>query len=378
MISFSVTHTSDKSNARRGVLLTPHGEVQTPAFIPVATQATIKALPTFLLEETTTQMIIANTYHLHLRPGETIIQNHGGIHSFMGWDHPIMTDSGGFQVFSLGFGKDFHSQKMTSQPSYDQVREGAQPKLLTIGEDGVTFTSYIDGKELFLGPQESITIQEQIGADIMFAFDECPPPFANHAYVKTSLQKTHRWAQRSLDARTGTNALYGIIQGGRYKDLREESAQYITSLPFDGFGIGGEFGSKKEDMTAMLSSIHPFLPPQKPRHLLGVGHLEDIPLIIKEGVDTFDCIVPTHYARHGYAFTSQGKLDIRKRIYQDSQEPLDPSCSCSVCSHYSAGYIHHLLRSHEIAALSLLTFHNIYYFHSYVADLRTQIEEGKL
>ena len=378
MISFSVTHQSKRSNARCGVLSTPHGDVHTPAFIPVATQATIKALPTFLLEQTPTQMVIANTYHLHLRPGESVIKEHGSIHSFMDWQKPVMTDSGGFQVFSLGFGKDFQSQKITSQPSLDHVRDGAQPKLITIGEDGVVFTSYIDGTELFLGPRESIEIQEQIGADIMFAFDECPPPFADHSYIQSSLQKTHRWAQRSLEARKGDNALYGIIQGGRYKDLREESARYITSLPFEGFGIGGEFGSKKEDMTTMLQSIHSYLPPEKPRHLLGVGHLEDIPLIIQEGVDTFDCIVPTHYARHGYAFTSQGKIDIRKKIHEHSLQPLDTHCSCIVCTHYTTSYIHHLLRSHEIAALSLLTFHNIHYFHMYVQHLHEQIEAGTL
>lgn len=378
MISYSPTYKSTKSHARCGVLSTPHGDIETPVFIPVATQATIKALPTFLLQETSTQMIIANTYHLHLRPGESIIREHGSIHSFMDWQKPVMTDSGGFQVFSLGFGKDFQSQKMTSRPSLDQVREGAQPQLLTIGEDGVTFTSYVDGKELFLGPKESIEIQEKIGADIMFSFDECPPPFADHSYIQASLEKTHRWAHLSLEARKGPNALYGIIQGGRFKDLREKSAEYITSIPFDGFGIGGEFGSKKEDMTMMLRSIHPYLPEEKPRHLLGVGHLEDIPLIIKEGVDTFDCITPTHYARHGYAFTSQGKIDIRKKIHAHSLEPLDPTCSCVVCRQYTTSYIHHLLRSHEIAALSLLTFHNIHYFHSYVASLRLQIQKGEL
>ncbi len=259
---------------------------------------------------------------------------------------------------------------------------GAQPKQIKINNDGVVFRSPINGDELFIGPKESIKIQEKLGADIIFAFDECTSPIADHAYTKRSLARTHEWAKESLEARSSVGrkkqALYGIVQGGKFKDLRQESAKFIGSLPFEGFGIGGEFGDEKRVMIDMLNWVFRELPENKPRHLLGIGYLEDIKNIIKSGVDTFDCIVPTRFARHGTAFTAAGKLDIGKRMFIHDTKPLDRKCGCEVCASYARSYIAHLFKAKEASALSLLTFHNLYFFNSYVAALRGAIKSGKL
>jgi queuine tRNA-ribosyltransferase len=233
-------------------------------------------------------------------------------------------------------------------------------------------------RKLFMGPKESIKIQEKIGADIIFAFDECTPPIADYEYTKKSLEKTHKWAQVCLDVKKSDQSLYGIVQGGKYKDLRKESAQFIGSLPFDGFGIGGEFGDSKKMMSTMLRVVLDELPDEKPRHLLGIGKLEDIEKVIKEGVDTFDCIVPTRFARHGTAFTSKGNLDLRKTKFLKDQKPLDEECSCTVCKTYSRAYISHLLKAKEMTGMSLLTMHNLHFFNSYVESLREKIKRGEL
>ena len=240
------------------------------------------------------------------------------------------------------------------------------------------FRSYHDGSEMFLGPKESIKIQEQIGADIIFAFDECTSPMADHAYTKKSLEHTNEWAKICLKTKKSKQALYGIVQGGKFKDLRTESAKFIGDLPFDGFGIGGEFGADKSSMTGMLDIVTKELPEGKPRHLLGIGHLDDIIPIMKSGIDTFDCIAPTHYARHGYAFTSKGKLDLKKKTFLTDKKPLDPKCSCFVCQNYSRGYITHLLKANEITPLKLLTFHNMYFFHGFVKKVREEIKKGNI
>jgi queuine tRNA-ribosyltransferase/7-cyano-7-deazaguanine tRNA-ribosyltransferase len=378
MIHFSLLKKSKRSNARLGVLETPHGTVETPAFVNVATQATIKTLTSAEVTQAGTQLLISNTYHLHIRPGEDVIKKHGGVHNFMQWDKPVMTDSGGFQVFSLGFGKDFGTGKILKQKSDEKIALGSQPKLLKITDDGVEFRSYVDGSPLFIGPKESIRIQEKIGADIIFAFDECTSPLADHDYNRHALEKTHRWAQICLKTKKTDQALYGIVQGGKFKDLRVESARFIGSLPFNGFGIGGEFGDNKSTMTSMLRWTLKELPQEKPRHLLGIGHIQDIEKIIKEGVDTFDCITPTHYARHGYAFTSSGKLDLSKISFKKDMRPLDPKCPCFVCQTYTRSYLHHLLKAYEITPLRLLSFHNIYHFNQYVAQLRKKIKKGEL
>lgn len=378
MIEFAIQKKSKKTRARLGILKTPHGEVETPALVPVATQATVKALASEDVARTGSQILIANTYHLHVRPGEKVVKAAGGLHKFMHWDRPLMTDSGGFQVFSLGFGKDHGTGKILKERRDVVVGEGEQPRLLKILDEGVLFRSYLDGHEIFLGPAESMKIQEALGADIIFAFDECTSPVASHEYTKQSLSRTHRWAKECLRAKKSNQALFGIVQGGRFKDLRLESARVIGEMPFDGFGIGGEFGADKRIMTEMIDWVVSELPEDKPRHLLGIGHLDDIPKIIKAGVDLFDCIVPTHYARHGMAFTSRGRIDLKKVHFLKEKAPLDRMCSCMVCASYTRSYLSHLMRSHEIAGLSLLTFHNLHFFNAFVTRIREEIKKGKI
>lgn len=378
MIDFKLTYKSKKSNARIGVLKTPHGEIETPSFVPVATQAVIKTLTSEETKQTGSQILVANTFHLHLKPGEEYIKKAGGIHKFMNWNRPLMTDSGGFQVFSLGFGRDHGVGKILKEKTNLKVTTSNKPKNVKITEDGVFFRSPVDGKHLFIGPKESIKIQEAIGADIMFAFDECTSPVADYFYTRKSLEKTHTWAKVCLDSKKTKQALYGIVQGGKFEDLRTESAKFIGSLPFDGFGIGGEFGDEKRTMSDMLGFTLPYLPEEKPRHLLGIGHLEDIQNVMKSGIDTFDCIVPTHYARHGTAFISEGRLDMKKSKFLADRKPLDPKCKCSTCLNYERDYICHLLRAGEITGLRLMTMHNLYYFNAYVERLRDDIKNGKL
>ncbi|MDO8585064.1 MAG: tRNA guanosine(34) transglycosylase Tgt [bacterium] len=378
MISFHILKKSPKSNARLGILKTPHGEVETPALVPVATQAVVKTLTSAEVVRTNSQLLISNTFHLHLKPGEAVVKKSGGLHEFMQWPKPIMTDSAGYQVFSLGFGRDYGTGKILKEKRGEKIVRGDQPKAIRITEDGVRFRSPVDGREIFIGPKESIKIQEALGADIIFAFDECTSPIADEAYTRSAMERTHRWAKVCLEAKRSRQALYGIVQGGKFKKLRQASAAYIGALPFDGVGIGGEFGDNKKTMSAMLRTVMKELPEGKPRHLLGIGHLEDIEKIVREGVDTFDCTVPTHYARHGVAFTSRGRLDMRKMKFMTDRKPLDPACDCETCGTYSRSYITHLLRAGEITALRLLTFHNLYYFNGVVAEVRRMIKNGKL
>jgi queuine tRNA-ribosyltransferase len=381
MIEFSILKKSKRSKARLGILKTPHGEIMTPAFVPVATNAAVKALRSDEIAATKTQILISNTYHLHLLPGEKVIKSAGGIHSFMNWQKPLMTDSGGFQVFSLGFGRDLGVGKVIKYPAKLEraIEKGNQPKSLAITDDGVKFFSPLDGAELFLGPRESIAIQEKIGADIMFAFDECTPPKVTHEYMATSLARTHRWAQECLDAKKTKQALYGIVQGSSYQDLRKESARAINAMDgFEGFGIGGDLGDSKTGTRTILRWVLPLLDERKPRHLLGIGHIEDMENIVKGGVDTFDCTVPTHYARRGIAFTSRGRIDMKKAEHLKDKKPLDPRCDCLVCANYGKNYITHLLRAEEITGAALLTFHNLYFFNAYVEKLREKIKRGLL
>jgi queuine tRNA-ribosyltransferase len=381
MIDFKIIKKSKKSRARLGYLKTPHGVVETPCLVPVATQAVIKTLDSREVKETKSQMLIANTFHLHLRPGEKIIKDSGGIHGFMNWPGALMTDSGGYQVFSFGFGKEFKMGKMLflGKPAQNasRIQAGRQPKFLKITDDGVFFQSPLNGDKLFLGPKESIKIQEQLGADIIFNFDECPPPIADYEYTKKSLEKTHTWAKVCLASKKSDQALYGIVQGGKFKDLRVESAKFIGDLPFEGFGIGGELGFNKKEMFRMLNWVTEVLPEEKPKHLLGNGHLADLVKIFQQGVDTVDCIIPTHYARHGVAFTSTGKIDLGRTVFLKDKRPLDKNCSCYVCKNYQRNYISHLFRAHEITPLKLLTFHNLYFFNSFIEKIREGIKTGK-
>ncbi len=378
MIRFTILKESKRSRARAGVIETPHGAVLTPTLVPVATQAAVKALTTEDAKAAGAQILITNTYHLHLRPGEEVIKRAGGLHTFMNWPRPLMTDSGGFQVFSLGFGEDHGVGKVLSAKRKKIISAGDQPKKLKITDEGVLFRSSIDGREIFLGPKESIRIQESLGADIMFSFDECTSPLANYEYVKKSLERTNRWIKASFDARRAHQALYGIVQGSHFKDLRQKSAKFANSLDFDGFGIGGDLGTGKDVTKKILSWTIPLLDKKKPRHLLGIGRLDDLVPIIRGGADTFDCIVPTRYARHGIAFTSTEKLNLRQTKFLTDKNPLDKTCACHVCETYRRNYISHLIRAGEISALSMLTFHNLFYYHAVIAGIRKKILDGKL
>jgi len=381
MIEFRVLKQSKKSRARLGVLKTPHGEIETPTLVPVATAASVKALTSEEVLRTKTQILISNTYHLHLMPGESVVKNAGGLNKFMNWPRPTMTDSGGFQVFSLGFGRDLGVGKVLKMfpGKLDRaIEKGSQPRHLKITKDGVHFRSPLNGRELFLGPKESIAIQEKLGADIIFAFDECTPPFITHEYAKRSLELTHAWAKKCIAAKRSRQALFGIVQGSRFRDLRVQSAKFISSLGFDGFGIGGDLGETKTGTKTILDWTLPLLDQRKPRHLLGIGHLEDIGIIIKAGVDTFDCTVPTHYARRGIAFTSKGRVDFSKANLLRDKNPIDPTCACTACGEYGRNYIAHLFRAKEITAASLLTFHNLFFFNSYIERIREKIRKGAI
>lgn len=379
MSSFKVLKESSRSRARIGVIETSHGAIETPAFVPVATRASVRTLTSGQAAELGSQLLICNTYHLHLMPGGDVITKMGGLHAFMHWDKPLMTDSGGFQVFSMGFGTDHGMGKILKEKPQHTLEETAQPKKIRITDDGVTFRSPIDGVEIFLGPEESIRIQEALDADITFAFDECPSPLANGAYMCRLLERTHRWAKRCIDARSRKGqALYGIVQGGTFKDMRIESAQVIGAMPFEGFGIGGEFGYDKESLLDVVQTTTGSLPKDKPRHLLGVGHPEDFEYIVRGGADTFDCIAPTHYARHGTAFTGEGRMDMKKAVWLTDQKPLDSACTCPVCASYSRAYIAHLMRAKEITAMALLTMHNLHYFNTLAKRLRDAIARGDL
>jgi len=382
MIKFKILKKSKKSNARLGILETSNGSVETPALVTVATQGVVKTLASHEVEEAKSQILISNTYHLHLKQAEKIVKSAGGLHKFMNWKRPLMTDSGGFQVFSLGFGRDHGVGKILKQKKDISVSLGEQPKLLKISDNGVEFRSPIDGRKIFIGPKESMKIQEELGADIIFAFDECTSPVADYEYTKKSLALSHKWAKECIKARSPNSkknqALFGIVQGGKFSDLRIESAKFISSLSFDGFGIGGEFGDDKKTMGKMLKVVLDNLPAEKPRHLLGIGHLEDIPEIMKAGMDTFDCIVPTHYARHGTAFSSDGRIDMKQSKFLKDKKPIDKKCDCYVCRDYTRSYISHLFKAGEITALKLLTFHNLYFFNSYIERLREDIKKGKL
>ncbi len=381
MMDFKIIKKSKKSRARLGLLQTPHGVVQTPSLVPVATQAVVKTLDSKEVLETKSQILICNTFHLHLKPGDKLVKDNGGLHEFMNWPKPLMTDSGGFQIFSLGFGRDFNVGKILKffpGKKAETIKRGKQPKFLKITEEGVHFRSPLDGTKLFLGPRESINIQENLGADIIFSFDECTSPLAERKYIEKSLERTHRWAKICLEAKKSKQALFGIVQGSRFKDLREVSAKFINGLDFEGFGIGGDLGESKDDMKKILSWTMPHLDDKKPRHLLGIGYLEDMENIIKSGIDLFDCTVPTHYARRGIAFTPKGKMDLGKFKFLKDKNPIDRNCGCPVCQSYKRNYICHLLRAGELTAFKLLTIHNLYFFNNFVAKIREKIKKGTI
>jgi queuine tRNA-ribosyltransferase len=339
--------------ARRGTLKLAHGEVQTPAFMPVGTYGTVKAMSPLELKEIGAHIVLGNTFHLWLRPGLDVIAAHGGLHKFMGWDGPILTDSGGFQVWSLG-------------------------ALRKITEEGVKFRSPINGDSCFLTPEESMRIQKVLNADIVMIFDECTPYPATQTEANDSMQLSLRWARRSKDAHAGNdNALFGIIQGGMYEDLRDISLAGLTDIDFDGYAIGGlSVGEPKEDMLRILAHTAPKMPQNKPRYLMGVGTPEDLVAAVSQGIDMFDCVMPTRNARNGWLFTQYGDIKIKNASYKNDIQPLDADCNCYTCQNFSRAYLHHLHKVGEILGSRLNTIHNLYYYQVLMADMRNAIEAG--
>ena len=387
-IDFKIEKRLPNSLARAGVISTPHGYIETPAYIAVATKATVKGLLPTQYESFGTQAIIANTYHLYLAPGEKLVEEAGGLHTFMNWNHPIMTDSGGFQVFSLGagFGKrlsKFLPPEVTPEPAvavYDEDVATSHGKLAVIDEDGVTFTSHNDGTLHSFTPERSIEIQHALGADIIYAFDECTAPDADYEYQKEAMDRTHRWAKRSLAAHRQNieankrQGIYGIVQGGRYGDLRIESAKDLAGMDFDGYGIGGSFS--KHDILGILDQVNRELPEGKPRHLLGIGEPEDLFIGVEAGIDTFDCVLPTRNGRTGTVYTRDGKLHVDGASCTKDFRPLDPECACFVCASYTRAYIHHLFKSKETTALILASAHNLFFLTDLVKRIRQSILDG--
>jgi queuine tRNA-ribosyltransferase len=433
-IDFKIEKKIAGALGRAGTLKTPHGEILTPSFVVVGTKATVKSLSPEEVKEAGVQVVLANTYHLYLQPGDELVREAGGLHKFMNWQGPIMTDSGGFQVFSLGvaYGKDPEGKRASNGariskvmpeddilvliPERSSVEEGV-PRLATIGNDGVSFRSHIDGSLHYITPEKSIEIQHNLGADIIFAFDECTSPTENDRYQKEALARTHAWAKRSLEEhikREGKKAriagkllshhshsslnitdedlvahvtestfppsekpqaLFGIVQGGRSEELRKESAKVIGEMEFDGFGIGGSFA--KEDMESAVKWVNEILPEEKPRHLLGIGEPEDLFMGVENGVDLFDCVGPTRIARNGAMFTKQGKINILNAGFVKDFGPIDEGCECYTCRNYTRAYLSHLFRAKEMEAATLASIHNIYFINKLVADMRQAILDEK-
>lgn len=391
-VTFEIKKRVHGTRARAGVIHTPHGDIETPAFVVVGTKGTVKSVkPEDLESYVGNQVALANTYHLYLQPGDELIEKAGGIHKFSNIRTPMMTDSGGFQVFSLGaaFGKGV--TKFAKSDVSEQIEEGlavyskdlaeSQGRLCVIDEDGVTFTSHIDGSMHRFTAERSIEIQHRIGADIIVAFDECTSPSAPYAYQEEAMERTHRWAKRSLLAHKrnhdalSTQGLYGVVQGGRFLDLRKKSAQTLSDMDFDGFGIGGSFS--KDDLGESLAVVNDILPEDKPRHLLGIGEPEDIIAGVHMGCDTFDCVLPTRLGRTGTIYThthsGTGKLNLRKSEYQTDLGKPDEGCDCYVCTHYTRAYLAHLFRSHEMLGAHLASLHNLHFIVQFTANLRKEI-----
>jgi len=381
-LKFQVTSQDEK--ARTGLLTLKHGSIKTPELIPVATKATVKALSSDDLNELGTQMLICNTYHLMLKPNADIIADIGGLHQFMNWHKPIVTDSGGFQAFSLGLGKEHAVGKMYFPGNVDFENKPRSKSIAEISDKGISFRSVYDNSRQFLSPEKSMRIQEKLGADMILVLDECTSPLSSKEYTEKSLERTHRWAKECLEFHETDQAIVGIVQGGHWQDLREKSAKYIASLDVDGYAIGGSLGKSKKDMHNVLDWVIPHLCEQKPRHLLGIGVVEDIFETVERGVDLFDCVSPTRIARSGYAHI-RPPLGTKKNKYRykltairnrmDGQ-PLDPNCNCKVCKDYSRAYIHHLLKTEEHVGYNLISFHNVYFMLQLMREIRDAIESG--
>lgn len=404
-INFKIEKKLKGKLGRVGILETAHGDIQTPAFVTVGTKATVKALSPEIVSSLGAQVILANTYHLYLQPGDNLIKKAGGIGEFMNYAGPTMTDSGGFQVFSLGAAFGGGISKFTKlgdkESNEDQNTENLDcAKLAKIDEEGVTFRSHIDGSEHRFTPERSIEIQHNIGADMIFAFDECTSPMASYEYQKRAMDRTHRWAKRSLDAhkklsnkenqinevgprlfgqaRPATlfgQALFGIVQGGRFEDLRKESAKVISNMDFEGFGVGGSF--EKEDMDTAVGWVNSILPEDKPRHLLGIGEPIDFFGGIENGADLFDCVAPTRIARKGTLHTKNGRINITNAKYVSDLTPIEKGCECYTCKNYTRAYIAHLFKAKEMFAATLASIHNLHFIVKLVDDIRQSILDDK-
>ena len=385
-INFKIEKKLEGKLGRAGTIETQHGVIETPAFVVVGTKGTVKSLNPEQVRDTGAQVVLANTYHLYLQPGDESVMKMGGLNKMMNWSGPSMTDSGGFQVFSLGaaYGKDISKILQITDPSLlipERFDDSNAPRLAKIGQDGVSFTSHIDGSVHYITPEKSIQIQHNLGADMIFAFDECTSPAEDLKYQEEALERTHAWAKRSLSEHTKLNkenkiALFGIIQGGREEVLRKKSAKVISEMEvegqkFDGFGIGGSFA--KEDMSTAVKWVNEILPEEKPRHLLGIGEPEDLFMGIENGIDLFDCVLPTRLGRNGTIYTKTGKIHIMNNEFRIDTKPIEDNCQCYTCKNYSRAYLCHLFHGKEMLGGTLASIHNIYFIVNLVKKIRQSI-----
>ena len=371
---FELIHQSSKSRARVGRIHTPHGIIDTPNFVAVGTNGTLKGLDSETVNSLGLQLMFCNTYHLMLQPGTLTVKNAGGLHSFINRNAPIITDSGGFQVFSLAYGTVKDELKSKGQKKQDN-------NVIKIDEEGVLFRSYRDGQKILLTPESSVQAQKDLGADIIIPFDELPPYHIDKKALIESLDRTHRWEKRSLDthlANPNNQAMYAVVHGGIDPDLRKKSCQYLTSLAFDGFAIGGSLGKTREQMFVMLKDMMPYLPDDKPNHLLGIGDLESLATCVELGIDTFDSSHPTRCARHGLLFTSAGNMKILNSANRSSYEPIDKACPCIVCQKYSRAYLHHLFKANEMTGYTLASIHNLHFMVQLMAAYRNKILNNEI
>lgn len=376
MFEFKILQKDKKTKARNGMLTTPHGTIRTPVFMPVGTKASVKTMKPEDLKEIGSQIILANTYHLYLRPGHKLVAKMGGLHKFMNWDRPILTDSGGFQVFSLG-------QEIGKRQSHAGTKV-PQKELVKIREDGVEFRSILDGSKHFFSPKKVMEIEHDLGADIIMAFDECAPSGCTKEYARKAMERTHRWAEecvkehaKLLKKSKKKQALFPIIQGGMFEDLRIESAKFIASLDTPGIAIGGlAVGEPREITWKMVDAILPYLPQNKPRYMMGIGTPEDITEAMKRGIDMFDCVLPTRLGRHGSAFTQKGIIHVKNEENKSSKKPLDSKCRCYTCKNYTRSYLRHLIMEGEILGLHLLSYHNIAYLTQIVEKLKEKTKKS--
>ena len=386
-MEFKIEACHSGTEARVGVLHTPHGEVRTPAFVAVATRGTVKALSADDVRALGIQILIGNTYHLTLRPGAEVVGALGGLHGFSGWNGPWMTDSGGFQVFSLGAGKEHGVGKIASIFPGEAPPKPTGPSLVKLTEEGARFRSVVDGAWVFFSPEEVIRAQRLLGADVILPLDECTSPFHDRAYTEAAMERTHRWAERALKAFRDTQGLgpnpdqvlYGIVQGGAYEDLRRRSAHEIAGMNFPGFAIGGSLGRSKEDMFRVIEWTVEELPKEKPRHLLGIGTVEDIVEAVKRGIDTFDCAAPTRMARNGTLLSAREegfRLNIKGARFRREDRPIEEGCDCPTCRRYSRAFLHHLFRCGELSYFRLATLHNLRFMVRLMAAIRARIASG--